>query len=1205
MDLIPSTATIACANGTATWTITGAVNLDGVYPGHKLFVGSRNADVPSAPIRMFRIATIDRTAKTFTTYDNADQAYSSAPFFIDMDGTEGAEFASFLFTVVLNQLVTMFGVGSTQFAGGGSAFVLPRDSGASSVAKLAFQLRSGASTFTDAFFWRQRQVSGVEMLELVASPDGTAELSVLSVNRATGAITFAGDQAASVTLRGDAAYTILSTDRDIIINAAFTVGRTFTLPANSARALNGRIRIIDGAGAISTGTPLTFARAGSDTINGGTTFVVTRPRAVIDIIKTGTGQWTIDPDLAGDAATRGLNAILATASDVVDVMVYDTRLDSDGGTWRHKCAHTSWYNEAASATRGSRKEFPLIAGLVLRGASGSGTLLIYDLTDFDGSGVPRLWMSFAGGSTFGLFVQSGVTPTSVFALNGRIWAASGVGNGALSIVNFVADEAATMVNNNNKYFPRPIASRNVTQPGFVTAGFPAGLVDRVVNHVHARVYPDAPLDGAGLPIPTIAVATGGGVSVIHPWGAVYDLVYSAGGFTSMRRVFLTADGRVLFHSAGSFAPGIGAALLPYADVSTTLPPEAYQPTSFPAVQASASGRLTNGILARADGVFVTGNAANGLTFLAPDRGSPTSGMVSYIAIAWATGWQVGDIRIAALCDATTGNLAAANPLACDGVANLPTAGGTNSVASVSGEVEITYGSGSVGGSWNITTVVGAAYVLRAKIRRGTAPTIRLDVRSSPDAELGVFNTSSTTNVDAVIWFTATTTTSIIRLLFPGSPSVGQTIYADDIYVDLAANDRSYKAKGLRVVGTLSRAVVNTGNDLAAFSGFSASNYLEQPYNSDLDFGTGDYAYLGWFKSTAAGRMFRRADTGLSGARVRVDVSSGGLLQSDSIDAAASQATIASTATVNDGSWHFFSLIRRSGVTELWLDGVRVGTSSSAAGSMSNTTAVLRIGLDVNAGSNFPGSLALLRVSATAPTTAQIARMYRDEAPLFNAGAKACLGGTSNAVADLAYDESRNVTLIGTADGVSEFSGLNRTAYHDTSSTALTNDAMTAVASAAGYRLMAGGAQAIAFRETANLLDVIERYPPRQRDVFKAFGRTTDATPTNLAPHIYVGERETVSFIAEILARQVGVTATEYARYLVNVSAKRDAGGNVTVTNVTTTTQEVTAGMDAAAVAVTASQTIALQVTGKAATTLVWSAEIQRIVRVSEELSYAA
>ena len=39
----------------------------------------------------------------------------------------------------------------------------------------------------------------------------------------------------------------------------------------------------------------------------------------------------------------------------VDIFVYDTHKDSDGGAWRHRTQHLSWYNEGANTLRGARK----------------------------------------------------------------------------------------------------------------------------------------------------------------------------------------------------------------------------------------------------------------------------------------------------------------------------------------------------------------------------------------------------------------------------------------------------------------------------------------------------------------------------------------------------------------------------------------------------------------------------------------------------------------------------------------------------------------------------------------------------------------------------------------------------------------------------------------------------------------------------------
>jgi len=76
-------------------------------------------------------------------------------------------------------------------------------------------------------------------------------------------------------------------------------------------------------------------------------------------------------------------------------------------------------------------------------------------------------------------------------------------------------------------------------------------------------------------------------------------------------------------------------------------------------------------------------------------------------------------------------------------------------------------------------------------------------------------------------------------------------------------------------------------------------------------------------------------------------------------------------------------------------------------------------------SAFGGSLALLRISATAPTAEQIAKIYEDEKPLFQENAKATLYGTSDAVTALAHDSDTNLLHVGTSSGRSVFQGLRR------------------------------------------------------------------------------------------------------------------------------------------------------------------------------------
>ena len=63
-----------------------------------------------------------------------------------------------------------------------------------------------------------------------------------------------------------------------------------------------------------------------------------------------------------------IDAISESNTDTaVDVFVYDTRKDSDGGAWRKRTQHTSWYNETLNtSTRGARKEFPSVAVIVAK-----------------------------------------------------------------------------------------------------------------------------------------------------------------------------------------------------------------------------------------------------------------------------------------------------------------------------------------------------------------------------------------------------------------------------------------------------------------------------------------------------------------------------------------------------------------------------------------------------------------------------------------------------------------------------------------------------------------------------------------------------------------------------------------------------------------------------------------------------------------------
>ena len=126
-----------------------------------------------------------------------------------------------------------------------------------------------------------------------------------------------------------------------------------------------------------------------------------------------------DPEHASikDLDLKNLSQINSEISDTaVDVFVYDTRKDSDGGAWRKRTQHTSWYNETlGTATRGSRREFPAVA---VYSFTAEEQLTIYDGDDPD---LP-MWMVIDTNATEYYLIAGTTTDDliSVAALNGII-----------------------------------------------------------------------------------------------------------------------------------------------------------------------------------------------------------------------------------------------------------------------------------------------------------------------------------------------------------------------------------------------------------------------------------------------------------------------------------------------------------------------------------------------------------------------------------------------------------------------------------------------------------------------------------------------------------------------------------------------------------------------------------------------------------------
>ena len=205
-----------------------------------------------------------------------------------------------------------------------------------------------------------------------------------------------------------------------------------------------------------------------------------------------------------------------TSDTAVDVFVYDTRKDSDGGAWRHRTQGTSWYNEGASSIRGSRKEFPTVAILVAEATE----ITIYDGDD---PNCP-MWMKFNRGpdaSPTSIWDGNNANNcTAISAKNGlMMWSTHTAGTyGA----DFIGERWIYFYNAANtcgyRHNGKGIADRNnvVSSRTTLLERFKGYANHHAHRDIAMTVVSNAMVDTVtGLPSPTVAVATDDGVNILQ------------------------------------------------------------------------------------------------------------------------------------------------------------------------------------------------------------------------------------------------------------------------------------------------------------------------------------------------------------------------------------------------------------------------------------------------------------------------------------------------------------------------------------------------------------------------------------------------------------------------------------------------------------------------------------------------------------------
>ncbi len=775
---------------------------------------------------------------------------------------------------------------------------------------------------------------------------------------------------------------------------------------------------------------------------------------------------------------------VTSSTTVGAVFVYDTRNDSDGGAWRRKSAGLSWFDEDLNtATRGGRREFPSVALIVADNATDE-TLTVYDLDD---PAMP-VWMVFNVGGSSPAQYMLGETAwgniNAVTALNGRIYL--GRATGGLVEIDFVNDYA-NRVSTAGQHRYGSIANRNADSGDHIR-DTSITLVNIVVNDVAATVLDGAEIGALDLPIPTVAVATDGGVSVIHANGSVYDIRPSNTTYAYSNNVAFTEDNRIVFSADASSNLNVPRLMynqpIPYADdtsldwgtTNAANKDFAVVAGFVPNVAISGAG-ISKRIVGNKFDAFAS---ANGLSIAKRNTGNFTESLVANVTSDYNTGYMLGDIRFA-------------------GLAN----------------------------HWH--------------------------------------------------------------------------------------NDRSVKGNNLSENGSISNAVVATDAELRYYYGFDASNYLSKDLSSDtdFDFGTGDFSVMVWLKTSDTTRQtvfqwygsgslyfqMQQMESTVNSGEFRFQMADGG-------------GAIYATSTSNyDGNWHQVVGVRDGDVLRIYVDGKLAGTQTGAASmDFDSASTTLYVGRESGSSNTMDGGLSLLRFSATAPTPQQVADIYRAEAPLFRAGAKCLLqsdSGSPNLVNDLSYDSTTGLLHAyqgGTNTAETRFKGLEAVDSYGAKSDGWSASGATGGVAAGGvkatYRAAATGGvivdlPAIDVRGDINTAD--SKLPDDGKLHFT--GVTTDATKLKI-PILPLAINESATVDVKFKGQQYNTPDGEYLQARIVRTIGRLADGSMSYRTATyTIIDETTSSMDADISAV--GTNITAEVTGKAATRIVWEVEVE-VQRISEK-----
>ena len=280
--------------------------------------------------------------------------------------------------------------------------------------------------------------------------------------------------------------------------------------------------------------------------------------------------------------------------------------------------------------RGNKAAFPKLVGIVAEGNS----VALYDMSD------RSMWMHFVGGANAHIF-SSGIGAIS--ALQGSLFVGHTASAG-MAEVSFTKDSARLFRASRYDHL-KNVANRNDNTgvTNYVLSSL-SSIAGAAVNAVAAYVLPNAPIDAAtGLPIPTIAVGTTVGLSIVKSDNTVQN--HTA---TNTVNVGFNRRGDVWFQM-GENAKNFRKSLAPTYAANVTVADGTVGGSGTPFASTSVSRPFS------VNSALIRDTGSVGVYQYHPNDVSATaSGVLSHIGPYHNTGHMIGDVRRTIIAEAAQG-----------------------------------------------------------------------------------------------------------------------------------------------------------------------------------------------------------------------------------------------------------------------------------------------------------------------------------------------------------------------------------------------------------------------------------------------------------------------------------------------------------------------------------------------------------------------